>query len=381
MSTLTYIGIAFIIAIIAMIIIYFIKTPQKKKDASAEYTTALNYLIVGDNKKALEKFRESVSLNTGNVDAYVKIGDILRDEGEADRAIKIHRGLTLRRNLTVTQKIEIFKSLIKDYHAAKKYDRAIQVCHKLLEMTHSDLWTQEIMLKLYEDSGDWDSAGDMLSKIQKLKGINDKRLLALYRVQSGLKCIGDGRERDGRIKFREAIKLDKLCASAYLHLSDSYIRENRYDDALSELKKFIALAPHLSHLGFSRIKDILFHEGMFGEVEVIFKSLLQKNPESEAILLSLVDICERKGDIEKGINLCNRILDRNPDSYQAQRYLAQFLSRTGKKEKALEHALRLIDDLMSKNADNYTCKSCGYVSEEPAWHCPQCHEWDTFLEG
>ena len=75
MSTLTYIGIAFIIAIVAMIFIYFIKTPQKKKDASTEYTTALNYLIVGDNKKALEKFRESVKLNTGNVDAYIKIGD------------------------------------------------------------------------------------------------------------------------------------------------------------------------------------------------------------------------------------------------------------------------------------------------------------------
>lgn len=381
MSTLTYIGIAFIIAIVAMIIIYFIKTPQKKKDASAEYTTALNYLIVGDNKKALEKFRESVRLNTGNVDAYVKIGDILRDQGDTDRAIKIHRGLTLRRNLTITQKIEIFKSLIKDYQATKKLDRAIQVCQKLLELTHSDLWTQEILLTLYEDAGDWDSAGDMLLKIQKSKGIKDKRLLALYRVQSGLKCIEDGRERDGRIKFREAIKLDKLCPNAYLNLSDSYIRENRYDDALSELKKFITLAPQLSYLGFSRIKDILFHEGMFGEVEVIFKSLLQKNPESEAILLSLVDICERKGEFEKGINLCNQILDRNPDSLQAKRYLAQFLSRTGKKDKALDHALRLVDDLMNKSADRYTCKSCGNISDEPAWHCSQCHEWDTFLDG
>ena len=381
MSTLTYIGVAFIIAIVAMIIIYVIKTPKKKKDASLEYTTALNYLIVGEKKKALEKFRESVKLNTANIDAYIKIGDILRDEGNVDRSIKIHRGLMFRRNLTLPQKIEIYKSLIKDYQASGKFDRAINVCHKLLEMAHDDLWAQEILLNLYEDSGDWDSAGDMLLKIQKAKGTKDNRLLALYKVQSGLKCIADGRERDGRIKFREAIKLDKICPSAYLNLSDSYIRENRYDDALTELKKFITQAPHLSHLGFSRIKDILFHQGMFGEVEVIFKSLLQENPENETIRLSLVDIFERKGAIGQAINLCNQILDRNPDSHHAKRYLTQFLARSGEREQALVHALKLIDDLMKKTVDRFTCKSCGYVSEEPAWHCPQCREWDTFMNS
>jgi lipopolysaccharide biosynthesis regulator YciM len=381
MSTLTYIGVAFIMVILAMIIIYVIKTPKKKKDASNEYTTALNYLIVGENKKALEKFRESVKLNTGNIDAYIKIGDILREEGEADRAIKIHRGLMFRRTLTTAQKIDIYKSLIKDYQTCNKFDRAIQICQKLFELTQNDLWTQEIMLQLYESSGDWDSAGDMLSRIQKLKGIKDRRLLALYKVQSGLKCIAEGKERDGRIKFREAIKFDKICPPAYLNLSDSYIRENRYDDALSELKKFISLAPHLSYLGFSRIKNILFHEGKFSEVEVIFKSLLQQNPEDESIRLSLVDILERKGQVDKAINLCNQILERNPDNHHAKRYLAQFMERIGKKEKALDHALRLIDDLMKKTVDRYTCKSCGYVSEEPAWHCPQCHKWNTFLNS
>ena len=74
------------------------------------------------------------------------------------------------------------------------------------------------------------------------------KILALYKVESGLKCIKNGRERDGRIKFREAIKLDKKCASAYLYLSDSYIRENRYDDALTELKKFFIMRGFLGRL-------------------------------------------------------------------------------------------------------------------------------------
>ena len=67
----------------------------------------------------------------------------------------------------------------------------------------------------------------------------------MYKIEAGLKCVDEEKERDGRLKFREAIKLDKLCPPAYLYLSDSYIRENRYDDALTELKRFITQVPVL----------------------------------------------------------------------------------------------------------------------------------------
>jgi lipopolysaccharide biosynthesis regulator YciM len=379
MTTLIYIGIGIAAVIFLAGIYYFLRTPKKTKDATIEYTTALNYLIIGEKKKALEKLREAVRLNTGNIDAYIKIGDVLRELGSADRAIKIHRGLIVRHNLTSGQKIDILESLIKDYEAAERYDRAIPVCEKLLEMTNDDVWVLEIMLKLHEGSRDWEKAFETLKKIQKARGKKDNALLALYKVESGLKCIEEGRERDGRIKFREAIKLDKKCPPAYLYLSDSYIRENRYEDALTELEKFSSQAPQLSYLGFNRIKDILFHKGSFGEVENIFESLLQNNPEIESIRFSLADVYERKGELRRAINLCNDALERNPESQQAKRYLAKFLAQTGKSDEALRYALDLIESLMEEKDAQLSCKKCGFVSNEPKWRCPQCHEWNSFL--
>jgi lipopolysaccharide biosynthesis regulator YciM len=379
MTLLTYIVIGVVFIIILALIYFVSRTPKKEHDASIEYTTALNYLIIGEKKKALEKLRDAVRLNTSNIDAYIKIGDILRELGSIDRAIKIHRGLTARHNLTSGQKIEILKSLIKDYQAAENYDRAIRVCQKLLEMTNYDLWVLEMMLGLYEGSRDWEKAFDTLKKIQKGRGKKDNQLLALYKVESGLKCIADGREKDGRIKFREAIKLDKRCPSAYLYLSDSYIRENRYEDALAELERFSTQVPHLSYLGFTRIKDILFHEGKFGEVENIFESLLHDDPENESVRFSLADIYERKGEVERAINLCHEALERNPESYQAKRYLARFLAQTGRRNEALQYALDLAEHLMDEKEDQFICKKCGFVSNEPKWRCPQCHGWNTFL--
>ena len=203
--------------------------------------------------------------------------------------------------------------------------------------------------------------------------------MALYKVESGLKLIEQGKERDGRIKFREAIKLDKKCSPAYLYLSDSYIRENRYKDALTELERFSTQVPQLSYLGFARIKDILFHEGIFGEVENIFESLLQKNPGVESIRFQLADIYERKGELGRAIDLCHEALEQNPDSQQAKRYLAKFLAQKGETEEAIQYALDLAENLMDQKEERFVCKNCGFISNKPKWRCPQCHEWNSFL--
>ena len=379
MTTVIYIGIGILILVLVGVIIFLLKRPVKKKDASLEYTTALNYLITGEKEEALKKLRDAVLRDTSNIDAYLKIGDILREQGFVERAIKIHRGLLVRRNLNSGQRIDILKSLIKDYQLAEKYDRAIRVADLLVDLTRNDIWAQDIRLKILEAAGEWDKAIDALKSLQKTKGEKDKTRLALYKVEAGLQCIEDNRERDGRLKFREAIKLDKNCPPAYLYLSDSYIRENRYEDALTELKKFITQVPDRAYLAFNRIKEILFHIGTFGEVENIFRDLLEKHPENEPIRFALADIYERKGELQKAIDLCYNCLERNSGSQQAKRYLVKFLSRTGEKEEAIKYALELIEDFYNTEQNYFTCRVCGYKSKEPKWRCPECLEWDTFL--
>ncbi len=379
MTTIIYIGIAVLTIILIAGVLYFIIRPKRKKDASLEYTTALNYLISGDKKGALKKLREAVLHDTSNIDAYIKIGDILREQGIHDRAIKIHRGLTVRRNLTSGQKIDLLKSLIKDYEAAQKYDRAVKVADSLVELTRNEIWAQEIRLKLFENTEKWDEAIDALKTLQKAKGEKDNFLLALYKVESGSKLIKDGKERDGRSKYREAIKKDQNCPPAYLYLSDSYFREQRYKDALTELKKFMTQKPDLAYLAFNRIKDILFHIGSFGKIETIFTTLLEKNPENEPIRLALADVYERKGKLVKAIDLCYETLEKKPDANNTKFYLTKYLQRINKKDEALKYALDLIESFYDKKGDNFICRKCGYKSKEPLWRCPQCSEWNSFL--
>jgi len=369
-----------IIAIIAVIsIVILFQVPKKRKDQTVDYTLALNYLLNGEVDKALVKLKETAKRDSSNIDAYVKIGDIFRDKGQTERAIKIHRALTVRHGLTVHDKILIYKSLVKDYRIVQKYDIAISFCQTLNGLTNEELWVQELHLQLLEEKGDWEKAYDIKKKILREQNKKDDCLLALYKVEAGLNLAKEGKEHEGRLKFREGIKIDKNCAPAYLYLADSYIRENRLSDALTELKKFIKEVPSLSYLAFDRIKEILFEEGNFGEIEYIYNQLLENNPAIHSIRFALADIYERKGALYKAIGLCKEELEKNPESGLARQYLIQYYARVGDKDAAVDLALEMVKDSLTENKQ-FSCSQCKFTSHQPYWHCPQCGAWNSYLD-
>jgi lipopolysaccharide assembly protein B len=378
---LNLLAIVLLVAIIiaALLVMARSKPKKPKKEGIIEYISALNYLLNGEKDKAFEKLKISIKYNTANIDAYIKIGDIFRDRGELVRAIRIHRSLIIRDGITTLQIIEIYKSLIRDYQMAKKFTQAIEICNKLSELTHHDRWVDEIYLKLLEEKGDWEEAFEIKKKLLRDQNISNDKLLALYKVQAGVSLISQQKGRDGRVKFREAMKLDKTCAPAYLYLSDSYISEKRTTNALRQLKRFVELTPNLAYLGFGRIKEILFQTGNFGDLEQIYANLLRTNPKIHSIRFALVDIFERKGELDKAIDLCHEELENDPNSVMAKRYLVKYYAKTHSRDKALNLALEVINNLLAEGR-SFVCKECGFKSQNPLWRCPQCSKWDTFVD-
>ena len=54
--------------------LFFRKRPTRPAStAAADYADALNLLLEGDNEAALRKLKESVSKNSQNIDAYLKM--------------------------------------------------------------------------------------------------------------------------------------------------------------------------------------------------------------------------------------------------------------------------------------------------------------------
>lgn len=360
---------------------FFQKRPTSKLEkAAVDYTEGLNLLLSGKQKSALKKFRDSVTKNSNNIDAYLKIGDILRDMGQVERAINVHIYLTVRSGLNPNQQQEILKSLAKDYQAAKQFDKALEVINKVLEEDKMTLWAREMKLHLHEQKQEWDKAFQAYKDLKKLKADFKNGRLALYKVQEGLQLINFGKEKEARNRFRDAMKIDPNSPPAYIYLADSYKRENRKGDALKILKQFVEKVPEQSYLAFERIKELLYEGGVYGEIENLYLDIIDSQPENLTARLALSEIYEKKGELDKAINTCLEVLEKDPLNKTAKQYLVRLYHNSGKDDEAVKQALDLIDELLKKK-ERFQCELCDYESEEPFWRCPNCFEWETFIRN
>ena len=88
------------------------------------YAEGLDLLIAGKRKAAYKNFKNIIDNDSGNIKAYLRLGQVLREGGNSKQALKIHKGLIHRKKLNNYDKIELHKNLALDYYQSEKYDLA-----------------------------------------------------------------------------------------------------------------------------------------------------------------------------------------------------------------------------------------------------------------
>ncbi len=371
--------IAVSVLIIFIVLIILLRRNKQKGPKKTSYIDALHMILDGKKDEALENLKRAVKEDTENIMAYIKLGDIYRDKGYPIRAVKIHRNLLIRSELDNKQIETILHHLIIDYQAAGALDKAIEMAERLVHRTKKNVDNQLLLLSLYEEKGDWDKALIYRQSTNKWMKKKDQKILALYKVQSGLKFVEKKAEHESRIRFREATKLDKKCAPAYLYWGDSYRREERNADALRIWKDFTTKNPDYAHLAFDRLKEVLFDLGRYGDMEEIYQQIIQKKPKNPTAYIHLAELYRKQGNLDEALTVCSTMANQHPDSLRCRTILIQVLQQQNKEKEALTEALKILNHEIEKGV-TFRCDHCGFRSENPLWHCPQCHHWSTFLE-
>ena len=110
----------------------FDKNEQKNKQLSGHFVKGVNFLLNEEPDKALEVFLNYPDIDEYTAETYHLLGNMFRDRGQVDRALRVHQNLIGRSNLDSEQKQKAMFSLGKDYFAAGMLDRAESVFTELL---------------------------------------------------------------------------------------------------------------------------------------------------------------------------------------------------------------------------------------------------------
>lgn len=316
-----------------------------KKTQSVEptmYVDALRNLLDGKQESAFTKLRQVVAEDASNIDAYLRLGQLLRDHNRADRALQVHKDLTLRYGLTKADKVAILRELASDYLALNDLVTAEAALKELVTLEPENHWAFFTRLRLQEKAGQWEDAYDTAVQLLKLEGNKSKTPLARFKFQQGEQLYKAREYHKARIAYKEAISLDPAFVPAYLAVGDSYREEERFEDALNFWVKLIEAVPEQAHVVIDRLKNVLFTLGRFGEIVEICQAILEHSPKNLEARRALAEFHVKKGDLDAAQETLESVLDEQPEDPIAIVELVRIYLEQGN-QKGLQELRRALD--------------------------------------
>jgi lipopolysaccharide biosynthesis regulator YciM len=361
----------------AVVLLSAIVLFQRRKRGGARrsrYIEALYALIDGRKDDAFSFLASAVRNGEDDIDAYIQLGDLMCERGQADKALQLHRGLTVRTGLTFDDEKAIQLSIAKDLAALGRTERAVAAL-ETVRKKRRDAEVLDALYRLYHKIGDHENAYGALRELSRVDGSVTSRMRASYLTSAACALIEAGDIDEGGRYLDKARKEDPSFPGA-LYLSAGLSMDK------GELNKAVRMWEDLlsGDMGYfpevaARLEKALFESGRFDELEGILSRLLYKHPADSLLLSSLAGFYAKKGEISRGIDLLEGERGRMAEDNTLAISLASLYIKSGRTDEGLS-VLEENDRVLSSSAD-WTCTNCGESYGTSLGFCRVCCCFDS----
>jgi lipopolysaccharide biosynthesis regulator YciM len=291
-----------------LLIIYYQKFKKNKSpQTNAIFTEALNSMVRGEKSRTISLLKQVVKSDSGHVQAYLQLGNIIREENP-EQAAKIHQSLTVRPNLKIDLLVDIHKSLAIDYETLGLNYKAKIEAEKILSIEKRNLWALAYLIKYSENEKEWDIAANLLKQLGRITGKNNNDSLAKLEVYKGLDKLKDGHFDACKIFFLKAIKLAPDYPESYKYLGNVYAKTRDLVKAIDCWESYALIDSRNGYEIYSKIESALFDLGRYSEVENFYKRVLENDKENFQAIICLANVLEEKGERVEALSLLDNFL-------------------------------------------------------------------------
>ncbi|MGQ9426148.1 lipopolysaccharide assembly protein LapB [Gilvimarinus sp. F26214L] len=349
------------------------------------YFKGLNQLLNEQPDAAIDTFIRALEVNSDTLETHLALGNLLRRQGEVDRAIRIHQNLLARPGLPPSQQHHAQLELARDYVKAGLLDRAERLFQELVEQSPELRDTcLEGLVEIYRDEQEWEKAINAVEQLVGRRfGTGFAKVPAKWRCAQAHFCCELAEQAMGRNDFltarrylKSALGYDKNLVRASLLWGQLEYQLGHGREALKILKKIPS--QDADFLVEALPLFVKCHEQL-GDYQGLQKFLLQLQSEypSNSIILELTErIRQTQGDMAAASFIGTQLKSR-PSVRGVSRLLDFYVNHS--KEKAQEN-LRLLKELIDQiivSKPAYRCEHCGFTGNQLHWLCPSCKSWNT----
>ncbi len=166
--------------------------PAARSASDDAFLKGITHLMADHTDQAIEEFTRAVTLNSNTVETYVVLGNLFRQKGEIERAVRIRQSIIARPNLTQPVRLQALYDLGLDYRKGGLFNRAVESFQEVLNADPSHTEANRELITLYEEMREWEKAFEALRRQDKLTGQDSRAVLAHYKTESGKEYVNAG---------------------------------------------------------------------------------------------------------------------------------------------------------------------------------------------
>jgi lipopolysaccharide biosynthesis regulator YciM len=345
-----------------------------------EVLQLLHSLVDDDQEGALEKATDIARSQDLPARLHLVIGDLYRQKGEFNKAIRIRQSLAIRTDLTIPEREEVQFHLGYDYYKAGFMAKAAALLDPL---TKSKRY-RELAIPLLEEiaflTEDYESA----LRWSREKGATASGLKvrqALFLSFEALRLIDAGDFENAVGKARAALKVNPDTSSAYLFWGDALFKSGKEELALEVWRDGLGHHPELVPLMIDRLERAFQDVKEPWGLPELLSLIVSREDCPRPVRLFVAEFLLSRGGYPEAASILESFLGSHPESLEGWANLAAIHLHQEKRDAALQDLSRLIT-LIGTSSPLYVCTSCGYSTGQHRWRCPQCRGWETLrLEG
>lgn len=376
-------SIIFLIIIISAILFYVsIKSFYKKNpnNIPAEYLQSMNYLLSEQHDKAIDTFMSMVSVNKDTAETHIILGNLFRNRGEVDRAIRIHQNLIARPELKPEIRQQCSIELARDYLKSGFLDRAEQIFKRLSFEIDNPVIACLHLKEIYEQEKEWKKAIDISERIQSISNEDLSDTISHYYcelAENEIILSSEENLNEAKKYINKALNYNKKSVRALILLGDISFQNKNFNEALKRYINIFDSSPDFAYLVLEKLKITYEKLGANDNFFTFIKSLSSiRNPME--LYSNLSSYIPKNMSNEEISELYNTEFQKGEASLtQLSDYINLIeQNKIAFDNKSLNNIKKCLE-LYSSKESSHKCINCGFSSIRHFWQCPSCHQWSS----
>ncbi len=327
---------------------------------------SLRAAVASDWQTAETWLERIVEADSSDLDAYLALARLYREQGAVGRALRMHQNLLLGSEIGRAARAEALLELARDFDAGGFRERAAASYEEVLDEQPRQAEALGRLVWLSLESRDYErglALAKRLRRVDREAAEAAELELLLSQAQSR---IEEGDHSGARSSLKRCLRSYKRSGAAWAMLGQLEVERGKDAKALAAWRRGALADPSVAPVLYPKIAAGFAALGKSQDFEKFLRGVLEARPDDHAARIALARAIASRGDSKAAIEELSRAIERAPAQTGLRVELGRQLLAEGQEAEALKAYASLLDALENAEGGSSAGPAASQIGETPA---------------